>query len=248
MIGVLLSRLGKGRALALVAVLAVPVLSASARPDASWDLPFFFDLHTFRGDEGATTVVAAVAVPVRGLRRERHSGSYRYRFDVRFVLADTARQSVAERIDSVFVTLPGVLGRDHLLHTVLEVEAVPSDHTIQRLVVTDASRPGIGEMHDGPTNHRSIGHAPALHDVDDRSSLFDRMLPHRLLGVEPGYSERHHGDGGEFRESVQESGQGVVKMVGVVHPGAHHHLRAHLDVVVEKRSKPPEAHRASAVL
>lgn len=162
MISVSLRRIGPGRVVSLAAVLAVPLLSAGARPDDAcrpdggaanscevWDLPFFFDLHTFRGAGGATTVVAAVAVPVRGLRRERYAGSYRYRFDVRFVLADTARQSVVERIDSVFVTLPGLLGRDHLLHTVLEVEAIPSDHAIQRLVVTDASRPGIGQMYDG---------------------------------------------------------------------------------------------------
>ena len=41
------------------------------------DLPFFYDLYTFRGTGGETTVVAAIAVQVRRLRAERRSGAAR---------------------------------------------------------------------------------------------------------------------------------------------------------------------------
>lgn len=113
-------------------------------------LPFFYDLHTFRGDEGNTTVVAAIAVPVRGLRRERRNSRVRYRFDVRFVLADTARRSVVETVDSVFVSMPRALAGQHLLHTYVEVQAPPTTSTLQRVVVTDATRPGVGQLYDSP--------------------------------------------------------------------------------------------------
>lgn len=115
-------------------------------PVPSGPVPFQYDLHTFRGGEGNTTVVAAVAVQVRELRRERRDGEIRYRFDVRFVLADTAVQRVIDTIDSVYVGVPRPLARRHLLHTAIELEAPPSETTHQRIVVTDAGRPGYGQL------------------------------------------------------------------------------------------------------
>lgn len=107
---------------------------------------FHYDLHTFRGADDGTAVVAAVAVPVRELRRERHDGEVRYRFDIRFVLADTAEQRIIDTIDSVYVGVPRPLARRHLLHTAIELEADPSPTIQQRIIVTDAARPGYGSL------------------------------------------------------------------------------------------------------
>lgn len=113
---------------------------------ASGPVRFHYDIHTFRAADDGTTVVAAVAVPVRELRRERFEGDIRYRFDIRFVLADTAEQRVIDTIDSVYVSVPSPLARRHLLHTTVELDAEPSTSTWQRLVVTDAGRPGYGQL------------------------------------------------------------------------------------------------------
>lgn len=113
-------------------------------------LPFHYGIHTFRGDDDGTAVVAAIAVPVSGLSRERRDGQFRYRFDVRFVLADTVARSVVNAVDSVFVSLPEPLARRHLLGTVIELRAPPSTSTLQRVVVTDATRPGVGQLYDSP--------------------------------------------------------------------------------------------------
>ncbi len=117
---------------------------------ASAPLPFFYDLYTFRGDDHATAVVAAVAVPVGGLRRERVDDRIRYRFDVRFVLADTVERFVSRSLDSVYVSMTRPLTDRHLLHTFVEIDAPPSEGTVQRLVVTDATRPGVGQLHQSP--------------------------------------------------------------------------------------------------
>lgn len=123
-------------------------LAFAPTPGASQDLPFHYDLHTFRGDSSGTTIVAAVAVSASELRRERRANGTRYRFDVRFVLADRARRSVVETIDSVFLRVPFALARRHILHTVVEIrDAPPSSTTEQRIVVTDAARPGVGQMY-----------------------------------------------------------------------------------------------------
>ena len=131
-------------ALILGALFAVSGVDAGEAGNAPRDLPFFYDLLTFKGEEGGTTVVAAVAVPVRELRRERVDGEVRYRFDVRFVLADPPKGSVVETIDSVYVSVPRALSGRHLLHTAVELpDAPPSRTTEHRLVVTDATRPRL---------------------------------------------------------------------------------------------------------
>jgi hypothetical protein len=118
--------------------------TAAARP-----LPFFYDLYTFRDEAGkdGTTVVASIAIEARRLRRERVQGQSRYRFDVRFVLADTAMRSVSNTEDSVYLSLPTALASRHLVHTVVQVRARPSEATLQRVVVTDAARPGTGQLY-----------------------------------------------------------------------------------------------------
>ncbi len=113
-------------------------------------LPFFYDLYTFRNDRGGTTVVTAVAVQAQRLRSVRADNRFQYRFDVRFVLADTARRTVVPSIDSVYVAVSRPLARGHLLHTYVQVDAPPSTATVQRVVVTDASRPGVGQLYTSP--------------------------------------------------------------------------------------------------
>ncbi|MDX1647828.1 MAG: hypothetical protein R3304_11845 [Longimicrobiales bacterium] len=120
---------------------------ASATAGAQGPLPFHYDILTFKGTDGGTDVVAAVAVPVRRLGRDREDGQVRYRFDVRFVLADTVQKSVIDRIDSVFVSVPRPLARRHLLHTAVELNAPPSTDIQQRIVVTDVVRPGYGQLY-----------------------------------------------------------------------------------------------------
>jgi hypothetical protein len=127
--------------LALVTTLAAAVPGASSRP-----LPFFYDLYTFRGSGDSTVVVAAFAVPAGQLEREQLAREVRYRFDVTLVLADTALRTVFRTDDSVYVSLPRRLAGQHLLSTHIEVQAPPSRSTVQRVIMTDATTPGIGDL------------------------------------------------------------------------------------------------------
>ena len=123
--------------------------SSAEATSAVRPLPFFYDLYTFRDEAGSdgTTVVASIAIEARRLSRERVRGQSRYRFDVRFVLADTAIRSVSNTEDSVYLSLPAALSSRHLVHTYVEVKAPPSEATLQRVVVTDAARPGTGQLY-----------------------------------------------------------------------------------------------------
>src|SRR5688572_8315310 len=130
----------------LLAIFCTALVSLAAQP--TYPLPFYYDLYTFRGAAGRTSVVAAFAVPAGELQREGVESGTRYRFDVTLVLADTALRTVVRRDDSVFVVLPEPLNEEHLLYTQLEVNAPPSRTTVHRVITTDATRPGFGQMFD----------------------------------------------------------------------------------------------------
>ncbi len=137
--------------------------SARAFPGS---LPFFYDLYTFRGGSGKTSIVAAFAVPAGRLRKENTHDGVRYRFDVTLVLADTALKSVTRTDDTVYVASPHSLDDEHLLHTYIEVQAPPSVTTLERVVMNDASTPGIGQMYGSPFPVPDYtGHQLMLSDV-----------------------------------------------------------------------------------
>ena len=110
-------------------------------------LPFFYDLYAFRAEGGRTTVVAAFAVEAGRLEAERVGDNNRYRFSVTLELADTALGSVTNRHDTVFADLPRQVRDEHLLYTHIEVQAPPSRHIQQRVIMHDATTSGIGQLY-----------------------------------------------------------------------------------------------------
>jgi len=124
-------------------VAATRVVADAARKP----LPFHYDLYTFRGSGGSTAIVTAFAVEAGRLETETVGDRARYRFSVTLVLADTVRRTVSNTHDTVFVDVPGSFADDHLLHTHVEVRAPPSATTRQRVVMTDATTPGVGQLY-----------------------------------------------------------------------------------------------------
>lgn len=140
-----------GGALALMAhTVLAPAGPRVRAAEAEAPLPFFYDLYTFRSEGHRTDVVAAIAVEAGNLRRVRSGSDRRYRFDLRFTLTDTVSRTVFRSVDSVFVSLPYELPGEHLLHTFVEVSTPASPSMMQRVVVTDASRPGVGQLYQSP--------------------------------------------------------------------------------------------------
>lgn len=153
----------------LVGRLALLGGAAAALAAAGWNtrpLPFFYDLYTFRGADGRTDVVAAFAVPAGRLEPEQLRGRARYRFDVTLVLADTARETVIRTDDSVYVETRSRLDGDHLLFTHIQVATEPSTTTFYRVIMTDATSPGIGQLYgDGFRIRDYSGDALMLSDI-----------------------------------------------------------------------------------
>ena len=122
----------------------------SDRPAFTKDLPFYFDLYTFRGGEGRTSVVAAVAVPVERLQRSGVALNLAYRVDLSLILVDTASRRVIRQDDSVALSATRAFKNDDLFRMHVEVAVPPSKTTLQRVIVSDPSEPGIGQLYGGP--------------------------------------------------------------------------------------------------
>ena len=119
-------------------------------PPTSGNLPFYYDLYTFRGEEErATAIVAAYAVPEGNLHREDDARGVTYRMVVSLVLAYAGERVVSRTDDSVTVRLSRRPQRGQLLRTHLEVEAAPSPSTSQRVIVSDVTTPGFGQLYQG---------------------------------------------------------------------------------------------------
>ena len=114
------------------------------------DLPFYFDLYTFRGHAGRTSVVAAVAVPVEKLQKSVAALHPAYRIDLSLILVDTASRKVIRQDDSVAITATRAFKNDDLFRMHVEVAVPPSRTTVQRVIVSDPSEPGIGQLYGGP--------------------------------------------------------------------------------------------------
>ncbi len=122
----------------------------SDAPNFTKDLPFYFDLYTFRGEEGRTKVVAAVAVPVEKLQKRDVALSSAYRVDLSLILVDTASRRVIRQDDSVALNATRAFKNDDLFRMHVEVAVPPSRTTLQRVIVSDPSEPGIGQLYGGP--------------------------------------------------------------------------------------------------
>lgn len=132
---------------ALFSILLLLTTASAASAPAARPLPFFYDLYTFRGRGGSTAVVASMAVPAGRLMVEKDADEVRYRFDVTLVLADTALGTVHNTHDSVVVHFPDPPEPEHLVYTHIAVQAPPSRATVQRVIMFDATTPGIGQLY-----------------------------------------------------------------------------------------------------
>lgn len=158
----------------------IPSVEPAAATEAG-PLPFFYDLFTFRGRGDSTVVVAAYSVLAGRLERESDGDGVRYRFDVSLVLADTARREVVRSDDSVYVRVPSPLDGDHLLHTHVELQALPSTSVVHRVIMTDAATPGVGKL------YRAALRIP---DYGDRERLMLSDVALGRPGVAAGWQRR----------------------------------------------------------
>ena len=124
--------------------------SESDSPHFVKDLPFFFDLFTFRASEGRTSVVAAVAVPRDKLNMTEVASNPAYRIDLSLILVDTLTRKVIREDDSLMLATERLRKDDDLFRLHVEIALPPSKSIVQRLIISDPTEPGVGQLYGGP--------------------------------------------------------------------------------------------------
>lgn len=115
------------------------------RPDFALDLPFHYDVHTFRGPDGQTEIVTAVAVPVDALAGARAGDDPLEPVDtlrLRVAVVDTTLWW-AER-DDVLLGVPAAVAdpRGGFVRGHLSLVSTPGAELLHRVLVSDGGGAG----------------------------------------------------------------------------------------------------------
>jgi GWxTD domain-containing protein len=123
----------------------------SHRPVFSLDVPFHYDVFTFRGASGSTDVVTALSVAGERLTTQKQAdGSVEYALGLRVAVVDTAARTSARRDTVIRVLAPAPVRGEQRLRAHLAVSVPPTEGAVQRLVLRDAADTRRGQVYGGP--------------------------------------------------------------------------------------------------
>jgi len=130
--------------------LAVALASEDPRPTFERAVPFFYDLATFRGAEGRTDVVAALAIPGSQLPAiDLPDGRALYTPRVQLALADPATGRAAIADSSFRLAAPHRLRPGEFLRVSIELAAPPSHLAIHRVTMRVSADSAVGQAYGG---------------------------------------------------------------------------------------------------
>ena len=115
------------------------------------DLPFYYDVFTFRTREARTDLTAAFALPAGNLEARAENNGVVYDVRMSVIVVDTLIDVVTRRDTVHRVRLARPLAENDFLHAHLTMPALPSEHAVYRVVAEDmTSRRGRIELGSRP--------------------------------------------------------------------------------------------------
>ena len=125
-------------------------------PDFTANLPFYYDLYSFRGANGTTEVTLGAAIPGTNLSGRQAGPVFIYQLQASLILIDTATD-VITRKDTVYtLRSPRLLSAGEYLRLHMKVEAPYSPASTHRVVLRDVVTPGVGQFYGGPADLRGF--------------------------------------------------------------------------------------------
>lgn len=123
-----------------------------ATPDFERELPFYYDIYSFRGEQDRTALTATFAVPGNLIEPTVIDGRTVYPLQASFIVIDTVQRRV-ERVDTTFrFAAPRRLAAGEHIRFDLQLPAQPSRTTTHRVLVRNTMRAGEGQMYGGPVD------------------------------------------------------------------------------------------------
>ena len=136
------------------------------QPNFTGDLPFYYDLYSFKGDSGKTEVTIGVAIPGTNISGQ-HAGDYFiYQLQASLILIDTATSNIVRKDTVYSLRSPRVLSAGEYLRLHMKLDAPYSPNSTHRVVLRDMVTPGVGQMYGGPSELRGFaGSSLAISDI-----------------------------------------------------------------------------------
>jgi hypothetical protein len=125
-------------------------------PEFTGDLPFWYDLYSFRGRNGMTDITAAAAIPGTSLFSQPRGSQYIYSIQASLIFIDTVTSEITRK-DSVFTFLSSrVLGPNEHLRMTIDMTVPFSKTGMHRIVLRDRVNPGVGQLYGGDSDIKNF--------------------------------------------------------------------------------------------
>ena len=135
-------------------------------PDFTSDLPFYYDLFSFKGENGATELTMAAAVPGPNLSAQQVGNIFIYSIQASVILIDTATGAVARKDTTFSMRSSRMLGENEHVRIHLELPAQASPSLMHRVVLRDLVTPGVGQIYGGDAELKNFsGSALMVSDI-----------------------------------------------------------------------------------
>ena len=120
-----------------------------AAPAFDREMPFYYDLLTFRGSGNTTDLTATLAIPGNMVEPQIIDGRTVYALNISLVVIDTLARTVT-RTDTIYrFRAPRRLGAGEHMRMEVDVAAPPTRTAIHRLLVRSAVHAGEGQIYGG---------------------------------------------------------------------------------------------------
>ncbi|HET9440337.1 MAG TPA: GWxTD domain-containing protein [Longimicrobiales bacterium] len=138
----------------------------SDQPDFTGDLPFYYDLYSFKGENGATSLTVAAAIPGTSVSARQIGSNFIYALQASLILIDTATADVARKDTTFSLRSSRPLGDNEHLRLHIDLPARSTSSMVHRVVLRDLVTPGKGQLYGGDAEIKNFtGTSLMLSDV-----------------------------------------------------------------------------------
>jgi hypothetical protein len=128
----------------------------SDQPDFTGDLPFYYDLYSFKGEGGGTHVTVAAAIPGTSVSASQIGAQFIYSLQASLILIDTATSAIVRKDTTYTLRSSRQLGANEHLRLHIDLPAQNSKSALHRVVLRDLVTPGKGQLYGGPADMKDF--------------------------------------------------------------------------------------------
>ncbi|HEY0304842.1 MAG TPA: GWxTD domain-containing protein, partial [Longimicrobiales bacterium] len=138
----------------------------SDQPDFTGDLPFYYDLYSFKGPDNQTHVTVAAAIPGTSVSARQIGSQYIYALKASLILIDTATYEIVRKDTVYSMRSDRPLGENEHLRLHIDLPANYTKTGLHRVVLRDLVTPGKGQLYGGAADIKNFaGTSLMLSDV-----------------------------------------------------------------------------------